>query len=131
MAKFKVKVNDVENIKELLQITYDLADAQIIQAQNEINKLTYSTNLQDEIMDSKSKYAKAINDYLKIKNEAISKKIDIAKLLTEICKHNGNVDEAVNDKEATKGISFNFDSIRELIENGNKEQKTEVIELKK
>ena len=62
MAKFKVKINDINNIKELLQITYDLADTQIVQAQNEINKLANSTRLQDEIMESKSKYAKAIND---------------------------------------------------------------------
>lgn len=133
MAKYKVKVNDLDNIKDLLQITYELADTQIVQAQNEINKLANSTRLQDEIMDSKSKYAKAINDYLKIKNDALSRKIEIAKLLTEIVKHNGNLEETVKDKEATKGMSFDFSKIRDIVNNGgfNESNKTETIELKK
>ena len=39
MAKFKIKINDIENIKELLQIAYQTADEQLIQAQNEITKI--------------------------------------------------------------------------------------------
>ena len=133
MAKFKVKINDINNIKELLQITYDLADTQIVQAQNEINKLANSTRLQDEIMESKSKYAKAINDYLKIKNDAITKKLEIAKLLTEIVKHNGSLEDTVKDKEATKGMSFDFSKIRDIVNNGgyDNSNKSETIELKK
>lgn len=133
MAKYKVKVNDLDNIKDLLQITYELADTQIVQAQNEINKLANSTRLQDEIMESKSKYAKAINDYLKIKNDAITKKIEIAKLLTEVYKHGGNVVETIKDKDATKGMSFDFTKIREIVNNGNfnDSNKSETIELKK
>ena len=128
MAKYKVKVNDLDNIKDLLQITYELADTQIVQAQNEINKLANSTRLQDEIMESKSKYAKAINDYLKIKNDAITKK-----LLTEVYKHGGNVVETIKDKDATKGMSFDFTKIREIVNNGNfnDSNKSETIELKK
>ena len=91
MAKYKIELNSSENLKNLLQETYELADAQLIQAQNEINKLSNSTNLQDEIMDAKQKYSKAINDYLSIKDKAIGKKLDIAKMLSEIIKHNGNV----------------------------------------
>ncbi len=133
MAKFKVKINDINNIKELLQITYDLADTQIVQAQNEINKLANSTRLQDEIMESKSKYAKAINDYLKIKNDAITRKLEIAKLLTEIVKHNGSLEDTVKDKEATKGMSFDFSKIRDIVNNGgyDNSNKSETIELKK
>ena len=133
MAKFKVKINDINNIKELLQITYDLADTQIVQAQNEINKLANSTRLQDEIMESKSKYAKAINDYLKIKNDAISRKLEIAKLLTEIVKHNGSLEDTVKDKDATKGMSFDFSKIRDIVNNGgyDNSNKSETIELKK
>ena len=103
MAKYKVTVNSVDNIRDLLQITYMLADEQLVQAQNEINKLANSTNLQDEIMDAKQKYAKAINDYLSIKDKAISKKLEIAKLLSEILKHNGDVDSTLNDTNAMIG----------------------------
>ena len=35
----KIRLNDIQNIRDLLQETYRLADEQIIQAQNEINKL--------------------------------------------------------------------------------------------
>ena len=38
MAKFKIKINDVDNIRDLLQEAYRLSDEQIIQSQNEINK---------------------------------------------------------------------------------------------
>lgn len=133
MKKYKVVINSIDNIREILQITYELADTQIVQAQNEINKLSNSTRLQDEIMDSKSKYAKAINDYLKIKNDAISKKIEIAKLLTEIYKHDGSVEETAKDESATKGLSFDFSKIRDIVNNNSfgKSDKTETIELKK
>ena len=130
MAKFKIKINDVENIKDLLQESYRLADEQIIQAQNEINKLANSTRLQDEIMDAKGKYAKAINDYMSMKDKAISKKLEIAKLLTEIYKHNGNVNDTLNDAQSMKGVTFDFSKIRDIV---NKESSTskEIIELKK
>ena len=132
MAKFKIKINDVDNIRDLLQETYRLADEQIIQSQNEINKLANSTRLQDEIMDAKGKYAKAINDYLSMKDKAISKKIEIAKLLTEIYKHNGNIGDALNDTASTKGMSFDFSKIREIVnkEESNTKNK-EIIELNK
>ena len=67
MAKLKIELNDIQNIRDLLQETYRLADEQIVQAQNEINKLSVSTQLEQEAMDAKSKYAKAINDYLGMK----------------------------------------------------------------
>ena len=132
MAKFKIKINDVDNIRDLLQEAYRLADEQIIQSQNEINKLANSTRLQDEIMDAKGKYAKAINDYLSMKDKAISKKIEIAKLLTVIYKHNGNVGDTLNDAASTKGMSFDFSKIREIVnkEESNSKNK-EIIELNK
>jgi hypothetical protein len=133
MAKFKIKINDPENIRELLQTTYELAETQIVQAQNEINKLANSTNLQEEIMDSKAKYASAINNYLAMKDKAIGKKIDIAKLLTEIYKHNGDLNNTLNDSQAMKGVSFDFSKIRDIVnqQSSSKGDKKEIIELKK
>lgn len=131
MAKFKIVINSIDNIRDLLQETYKLADEQLVQSQNEINKLSNSTKLQDEIMDSKAKYAKAINDYLAMKDKAISKKIEIAKLLTEIYKHNGDVENTVNDNEAIKGMSFDFSKIREIVNKKEKEDNSEIIKLNK
>ena len=133
MAKFKIKIIDINNVWDLLQECYELADSQIVQAQNEINKLANSTRLQDEIMESKSKYAKAINDYLKIKNDAITRKLEISKLLTEIVKHNGSLEDTIKDKDATKGMSFDFSKIRDIVNNGgyDNSNKSETIQLKK
>ena len=97
MAKLKIEINDPSVIRNLLQEAYMLAEEQVTQAQNEINKLANATKLQEEVMDSKAKYAKAINDYLSIKDKAISKKIEIAKLLNEIIEHGGNLGETGND----------------------------------
>ena len=130
MPKIKIEINDAQNIRDLLQNAYNLADEQIVQAQNEINKLSTSTRLQDEPMDAKAKYAKAINDYLGIKDKAISKKLDISKILTEIYHHNGNVKEAMEDGMNMKNMDFNFDDIKKMVDesyNGN--EKTKIIQL--
>lgn len=129
---FRIELNNPTNIKDLLQTIYRLADEQILQAQNEINKLSNSTKLQDEAMDAKGKYAKAINDYLSIKDKAIAKKIDIAKILTEIYKHNGDVQGALQDGMSDKNSAFDFDDIRKLIDNSlEKQEQNKTIELNK
>ena len=124
--KMKIVINSQENLREILQIAYDEADSQMIQAQNEINKLANSTRLQEEVMEAKTKYAKAINDYLGMKDKAISKKIEIAKLLAEITKasnsnQNGEIDTSFG--------SFNFDNIRDILD--NESNKVEEIKLNK
>ena len=124
--KYKVEINNVENLKELLNITYELADAQIVQAQNEMNKLANSTRLQEEPMQSKKDYAKAMNDYMAIKDKAISKKLDIAKLMSELIKYNGNQNEV--DENMSLG-SINFDKIREIID--KEDNQSEIVKLKK
>lgn len=124
--KMKIVINSQENLREILQIAYDEADSQMIQAQNEINKLANSTKLQEEVMEAKSKYAKAINDYLGLKDKAISKKIEIAKLLTEITKaSNSNQNNEID----TSFGSFNFDNIRDILD--NESNKIEEIKLNK
>lgn len=132
MGKLKIELNDIQNIRDLLQETYRLADEQIVQAQNEINKLSVSTQLEQEAMDAKSKYAKAINDYLGMKDKAISKKLDIAKILTDIYHHNGDVKGALESGENIKNMDFNFDDIKKMIDNSYEEkEQTKTIELNK
>lgn len=132
MARFKIELNDVQNIRDLLQGVYSLADEQIIQSQNEINKLSTATNLQEEAMDAKAKYAKAINDYMGIKDKAIAKKLDIAKLLTDILHHNGDVKSALENGEAVKNVSFNFEDIRKIVDDSlNEQEQTKKIQLTK
>ena len=130
MARFKVELNDIQNIRDLLQNAYNIADEQIVQSQNEIAKLASATNLHEKPMDAKAKYAKAINDYLGIKDKAISKKLDIAKLLTEILHHNGDVKEAIESGGSSKNTEFNFEEIRQIVDNSlNEQEKTKTIQL--
>lgn len=132
MARFKIELNDVQNIKDLLQNAYNLADEQIIQSQNEINKLANATSLHEEPMDAKAKYAKAINDYLGLKDKAIAKKLDIAKLLTDIYHHNGDVKGALEHGDAVKNMSFDFADIRKIVDDSlNEQEKTKTIQLNK
>jgi len=132
MGKLKIALNDAHNLRDLLQEAYNLADEQIIQAQNEINKMASATNLAEEAMDAKEKYGKTINNYLAIKDKAISKKIDIAKLLTEIYHHNGDVKGALDEK-GLANMSFDFSEIRKMVEEGigEEQEKTRTVELKK
>ena len=132
MAKLKIELNDIQNIRDLLQETYKLADEQLIQAQNEINKMANATALQEESIDGKAKYGKIINDYLGLKDKAIAKKLDIAKLLTDIYHHNGDVKGALEFGDAAKNVSFNFDDIRKIVDDSlNEQEKTKTIQLNK
>lgn len=130
MTKYKIKLNDVNNLRDLLEEAYTLSNEQIKQAQDEINKLANATKLTDEVMDSKAKYAKAINDYLSIKDKAIKTKLDIAKLMSEVLSHNGDVAKATEEGTAGK---LDFDAIKKAIdESGDSDDgDTKVIQLKK
>ena len=129
--KLKIELNDTQNLRDLLQEAYNLASEQIIQAQNEINKLSVATQLQNESIDGKAKYAKSINDYLSMKDKAISKKIDIAKILSDVCSHNGDIKGALEGNEATMNdLSFNFEDIKKMVDD-SLEEKTKKIDVRK
>ena len=82
-------------------------------------------------MDSKGKYAKAMNDFMGIKDKAISKKIDIAKLLTDIYQHNGDIKGALGDECKGSAGSFDLNFIRKTVDDiYNNKDKTKTIELK-
>ena len=131
MAKFKIELNNANNVRDLLQETYRLADQQLVQAQGEMNKLANATRLQDEVMDSKQKYSKAMNDYLTIKDNAIRTKLDIAKLMTDIMNHNGDIKEAVEQGGASNA-TFDLKKIKQMVSESYQEpDKTKTIELKK
>lgn len=97
--RYKLKLNSAEKIEELLQELYEESDKNIVELQNEINKLANSVQLADEVVDAKAKYAKAMNDYISNKDKAIGRKLEIAKLMSEILKFNGNIKQAVTEGE--------------------------------
>ena len=122
--KLKIEVNNVQNIQALLQEAYFLADEQIIQVQNEINKMANATQLQEESIEGKGKYGKIINDYLAIKDKAIAKKIDIAKVMPDIYHHAASSSDGLEGSSVAKGMTLNLDDIRKMVDDSFKENET-------
>lgn len=100
LKRYRLKLNNVNKIEELLQELYNEACSNIQQIQNEMNKISSSVNLNDEIVEAKAKYAKAMNDFMSNKDKAIGRKLEIAKLMTEIMKFDGNVDKTMQESDA-------------------------------
>lgn len=114
MAKetVKIRLNSIEKIEQVLQETYDLTCKEIAEIQNEMNKLMNSTNLKDVPIDDKVKYSKAMHDFVGDKTTAIKLKVEIAKLMAEIIKHNGDVKGAVNDPGFQKATKLDLSALR-------------------
>lgn len=96
---YKLKLNSIEKIEELLQELYNESNKMIYEVQEQINKISSSVNLNTEPMDAKAKYAKSMNDFLSNKEKAIGRKLEIAKLMSEILKFNGNVKAVIQESE--------------------------------
>lgn len=124
--RYKIRVNSSEKIEELLQEIYDQACRQITEIQNEMNKLTNSTNLgnDDFTMDDKAKYSKAIHDYIGDKNKAIQSKFEIAKFMGEMLKYNGDAKAVLADKNYTKKTSLNLNDIKAALNEINDDTPT-------
>lgn len=113
--RYKLKLNSLDKIEELLQELYNEADKNIVEVQNQLNKLTMSVDMNNEIADAKSKIAKAINDYIKSKDNAIGRKLEIAKLMTEIHKYNGNVSAVMADT----GFNCDIETLKTMYADAN------------
>ena len=105
--RFKIKLNSPEKIEELLQELYNEACKNIEEIQTQMNKVANSVQLNDEIMDAKAKYAKAMNDFIVSKDKAIGRKLEIAKLLSEILKYNGNLTKASENSDIFNNFKWN------------------------
>lgn len=131
LKNFKIELNSADNLRDLLQQIIDLADEQLIQIQAEIEKLKNSTDLTQEPMDGKAKYAKAINDFLSIKDKTVSKKIEVAKMLNDVMAHNGDVKATLEDSNSSSG-GFDLQSLRDELEKMDaRDSVVKTINLKK
>ena len=130
--RYKVKLNSSDKIEELLQEIYNEACRQLNQIQIEMDKLTNSINLGAEeiTIEDKAKYSKSMHDYLGDKDRAIKSKFEIAKFLGEIVKHNGNVNDALNDPAFAKATSLNIKNLRNVALSDNNEDDTDTYILK-
>ena len=127
--KVKIRLNSTEKVEELLQEIYDQACRQLVGVQNEINKLINSTNLAEATIDSKAKYAKAMHDYHGDLNRALSTKVELVKFMGEIIKHNGDIEDALNDQQFAKATKLDLSQLRAEIAGGDDD--TDSYDLKK
>lgn len=116
--KYNVKLNNVEKIEQLLQETYDLACQQHYSIQNEINKIMNTTAVNDLDIDGKEKYGKIMKEYFTLQQKSIAIKMDVAKLMSEIIKHNGDVKKALED-DNMKSSKLDLATLRKLAKDVN------------
>lgn len=129
--KFTVKLSNEDKIEQLLQETYNLACQQYKALQDEINKISNSTVIKDLDMDGKEKYAKIMNNYIVSQQKSITQKYDIAKLMAEVLKSKGNIDEALNNTKKS-ATTLDLNKLRQLAQDANTStEKTEEYTLKK
>ena len=125
---YKLKLNSIEKVEELLQELYNETNKMVNEIQEQMNKLSSSVSLNQEPMDAKAKYSKAMTDFLSNKEKAISRKLDIAKLMSEILKFNGNMKAVMQESD------LNWDAFKDtLYETDNTPQQkdeSETYELK-
>jgi hypothetical protein len=73
-----------------------------------------------------------MNGYISLQQKAIQQKFDVAKLMSEVLKHNGDVNSAINDTK--KGaLSFDISKLKQIAANANTagNNTTEQYQLKK
>lgn len=116
--KYTVKLNSLEKIEQLLQETYNLACQQHNQIQDEMNKLTNTTEFNLLDIDAKEKYGKIMQNYMALQQKSIAQKFDIAKLMAEVAKHGGDVNGALNDMKNVP-TSLDLTKLRELAKNAS------------
>jgi hypothetical protein len=113
MEKFKLKVNNIDKIEQLLQETYNLACQQYTVIQDEMNKVANATKVKDLDIEGKEKYSKIMANYLALQQKSIVQKYDIAKLMSDIIKYNGNMDDALADSKKNNS-SLDISKLRAL-----------------
>lgn len=126
--RFKVKLNSPEKIEELLQELYNEACKNIEEIQIQMNKVANSVQLNDEIMDAKAKYAKAMNDFIVSKDKAIGRKLEIAKLLSEILKYNGNLTKVSENSDIFN--NFKWDDLQKMAQEEDDDNKPKEYKIK-
>ena len=116
--RFTIKINSNDKVEELLQEIYDQACKHLNEVQDEMNKFSNNIDIgsEDVPMDSKAKYGKVMHDFFVDKVKAIAAKLEIAKLMSEILKHNGDVNAAINDAGFRKATKLDFQGLRKSLD---------------
>lgn len=113
--KQSIKVNNTDSLQGLMQETYNDACGQIIDTQKVINELSLSMIPED--IDDLTKVAREKTNALKLKDAAIKIKLEIGKLMNDIIKHNGSIEDtdATRVEQGSAPTVDAFNEIRNLI----------------
>jgi len=114
MARTKIIINDLEALQILLQEQYERATKQCKEAQDELGILKSAQPLKDMTPEEAAKISKAKKDYMDIKLKATAMINDVAKLMADVVKHQGNVKEALDDAAGKQPAKNEGLDIREL-----------------
>jgi len=114
--KYKVRLNSIEKIEELLQEIYEESCRLINQIQGEMDKIQNNIVLGSEgiTIEEKTKYAKAMNDFMTNKKKAIDSKFEIAKFMGELAKHGGDINSTLNDPAFSKETKLDISMLKNM-----------------
>ncbi len=126
--KQDIKINDNESLEGLLQETYNDACLQISDSQKTINELAASTTNPADV-DDHTKIAKEKGGLLKIKDSAIRIKLEVAKLQSDIIKHNGDVNSTLSERSGEGASLDDFKNVRDFLKKGKEDDSEEDNEL--
>ncbi len=116
--KQEVKLNNNTSLEGILQETYNDACLQINEAQVGINELTNAATPND--VDDYTKIAREKSNFLKVKDSAIRIKLELAKVQSDIIKHNGNANAAIEERSHGETSFEDFTAIRNMLkDSGN------------
>jgi len=121
--KQQIKLNDSSAIEGLLQEIYNDACGNIVAAQNNINEMSNAAEPED--VDDLTKIAKEKTSALKIKDSAMRMKLEVAKLQTDVLKHGGDTEKAMNEKAGGKVSINDFKAVRRMMEENSKANDTD------
>lgn len=127
-TKYNLKLNSTEKIEQLLQETYELATKQYEEIQNEMSKLINVTDLSDATIEERTKYSKAIHDFIGDKKQTLAMKLDIARFMGEVSKWNGNLSKAVETDAQFN--TLDLESLRKTVKSITDSDDSQTYKLK-
>jgi hypothetical protein len=84
----------------------------------------HTTFVNDLDIDGKEKYGKIMKEYFTLQQKSINIKMDVAKLMSEIIKHNGDIKKAL-EEDSMKSSKLDLASLRKLAKDANTSINTE------
>lgn len=114
IKKYKVKTNSGNNLEDLLNEIYNESCMLLLSIQNDMNKLTNSTDLSSATIEEKAKFAKSQHDFFTDKDKALRMKLDIAKIMNEIIKFGGDESNALNNINKKNGTDTEVIDIKHI-----------------